>query len=113
MSAVGGKRLAKRSIIGSRICAPLRETNQYSPGIIIGSKNHDEFLYFNNCSTGITPNCKFVVRFETGETREFSESELVGPGFGNVSSLKLRSGQKVFVTHNGREVSGKKISFIN
>ncbi|OXA58169.1 zinc finger protein 704 [Folsomia candida] len=101
-----GKRLAKRSIVGTRICAPMRETSQYSPGVIIGSKNPDELHCFNNCHTGITPNSKYVVRFETGETREFSESELVGPGFGNVSSLKLRTGQKVFVTHNGREISG-------
>jgi hypothetical protein len=84
----------------------MKDMKQYSPGIIIGSKNPDELLYFSNCHTGITPNSKYVVRFETGETREFSESELVGPGFGNVSSLKLRSGQKVFVTNNGREVCG-------
>lgn len=100
-----GKRIAKRSIIGARICAPTRETGHYNPGKITGLKNPDE-LSFNNCHTGITSNSKFIVRFDNGETREFSESELVGPGFGNVSSLKLRSGQKVFVTNNGREVSG-------
>jgi len=100
-----GKRLAKRSIVGTRICAPFRETGQYNPGVIIGSKNPDE-LNFNNCHTGITSNSKYIVRFESGDTREFSESELVGPGFGSVNSLKLRSGQKTFVTHNGREVTG-------
>lgn len=100
-----GKRLAKRSIVGTRICAPNRETGQYKPGMIIGSKNPDE-LNFNNCHTGIASNSKYIVRFESGETREFSESELVGPGFGSVNSLKLRSGQKTFVTHNGREVTG-------
>lgn len=90
-----GKRLAKRSIVGTRICAPQRETGHYYPGVIIGSKNLDEFFSFNNCHTGITPNTKYIVRFENGDTREFPESELVGPGFGQVSSLKLRGGQKV------------------
>jgi len=98
-----GKRLAKRSIVGTRICA--LNNGLYTPGVIIGSKNPKE-LNFNNCHTGITSNSKYIVQFEGGETREFAENELVGPGFGNVSSLKLRAGQKVFVTHNGREVSG-------
>lgn len=100
-----GKRLAKRSIVGTRICALYKESGLYHPGLIIGCKNPDE-LSFHNCHTGITANSRYVVRFESGETREFSESELIGPGFGSVSSLKLRSGQKTFVTHNGREVSG-------
>ncbi|CAG7836547.1 unnamed protein product [Allacma fusca] len=100
-----GKRLAKRSIVGTRVCALYKENGLYHPGVIIGSKNPDE-LNFHNCHTGITSNSRYVVRFETGETREFSESELIGPGFGSVNSLKLRPCQKTFVTHNGREVSG-------
>lgn len=100
-----GKRLAKRSIVGTRVGGPCKETGHYNPGVIIGCKNMDE-LSFSNCHTGVTANTRYVVRFETGESREFKENELVGPGFGNVGSLKLRSGQKVFVTHNGREVCG-------
>lgn len=101
------KRLAKRSIIGTRVCGALKETGLYHPGVIIGSKNPDEFILNSASShTGITPNSKFVVRFDTGEVREFSEGELVGPGFGNVGSLKLKPKQKAFVTHNGREVCG-------
>lgn len=99
------KRLAKRSIVGTRVSGPLKETGLYHPGVIIGSKNPDEFV-LNNCHTGIGPNSKYVVRFDSGDVREFSEGELVGPGFGSVSSLKLKPKQKAFVTHNGREVCG-------
>jgi hypothetical protein len=101
------KRLAKRSIVGTRISAPCKETGLFHPGIIIGSKNSEDHLqFFHNCHTGITPNSRYVVRFEGGDTREFVESDLIGPGFGNMNNLKLRSGQKTFVTYNGREVPG-------
>ena len=102
------KRLAKRSILGTRVSAPCKETGLFHPGIIVRSKNSDNHLqFFPNCHTGITLNSRYVVQFEkSGETREFQESDLIGPGFGNMNNLKLRSGQQTFVTHNGREVPG-------
>jgi hypothetical protein len=64
--------------------------------LIVGCKNYD-VQFFNTSHTGITPNSKYIVRFEnTGETREFSESDLIGPGFGSVPTA-LVQGQKVFV----------------
>ena len=50
---------------------------------------------------------RYSVRFEsTRAVREFSESEIVGPGFSSVTSSKLRPGQIVYVTHANREVQG-------
>jgi len=105
MSAL--KRLAKRSIVGTRVSAPIKENGLYTAGVIIGSRNaSEEHPFFANCATGITPSSKYVVRFENGDTREYQESDLIGSGFGNVNNLRLRSGQKAWVTYNGREVMG-------
>lgn len=115
------KRIAKRSIVGSRVSALNKETGYFYPGVIIGCKNNEDLLHGMNFtlnstnngiintsnSTIINPNTKFVVKFESnGEIREFTENELVGPGFKSMNKLKLRSGQKIWITYNGREVNG-------
>lgn len=45
-----------------------------------------------------------------GLSREFRESELIGPGFRSIMDVKLNPGQKVFLTYNGRESSGEVMS---
>lgn len=56
---------------------------------------------------------KYAVRsiMETGgsgrqQLREYSEVDLIGPGFQTTAGLTLQSGQKVYVTFTGREVAG-------
>ncbi len=50
---------------------------------------------------------RYSVRFEgTRKVSEFSESEIIGPGFQNVSTSKLRPGQNVYITYCNREVQG-------
>lgn len=90
-----GKRLAKRSILGTRVACCL-DDGKYYGGVICAVKNAEE---------GGPP--VYSVRVE-GErrTREVREGDLVGSGFTGVGSVKLRSGQKVYITHNNREVSG-------
>lgn len=90
-----GKRLAKRSILGTRVACCL-EDGKYYAGVICAVKTIDE--------GGPTV---YSVRVE-GErrSREVRESDLVGSGFTAVASVKLRSGQRVYITHNNREVSG-------
>jgi hypothetical protein len=39
--------------------------------------------------------------------KEYKETELIGPGFQAVTGFRLLPGQKVFLTYNGREVSGE------
>lgn len=111
-----GKRLAKRSIIGMRVCA-LGEDGLYYPGRIHAVKTPASPKDNQNC-INLTPNTRYSVRFDPnpmfGPQRrgfsvpasEFSCSELIGDGFGSIIDVKLKRGQKVYVTHNGRETCG-------
>lgn len=90
-----GKRLAKRSILGTRVACCL-EDGKYYAGVICAVKTMDD--------GGPTV---YSVRVE-GErrAREVRESDLVGSGFTSVGSVKLRVGQRAYITHNNREVCG-------
>ncbi|KAG0717468.1 hypothetical protein GWK47_054327 [Chionoecetes opilio] len=90
-----GKRLAKRSILGTRVACCL-EDGKYYAGVICAVKTMDD--------GGPTA---YSVRVE-GErrSREVRESDLVGSGFTAVGSVKLRVGQRAYITHNNREVCG-------
>lgn len=90
-----GKRLAKRSILGTRVACCL-EDGKYYAGVICAVKTMDD--------GGPTA---YSVRVE-GErrAREVRESDLVGSGFTAVGSVKLRVGQRAYITHNNREVCG-------
>lgn len=106
-----GKRLAKRSIIGTRVCAQGEDGKFYS-GVIHAVKTPGNSDAFAN-SAGET---RYSVRFDplpgnskrlVSAMREYRETELIGPGFQAVTGFKLQPGQKVFLTYNGREVSGE------
>lgn len=105
-----GKRLAKRSIIGTRVCAP-GEDGKYYSGVIHAVKTPASFPENNNC-INLTPNTRYSVRFDPRQgnlgrtTAEFRESDLIGPGFRSVVGIELVAGQKCYVTYNGREVAG-------
>ncbi|XP_046391901.1 zinc finger protein 704 [Ischnura elegans] len=104
-----GKRLAKRSIIGTRVCA-LGEDQLYHPGVINAVRT-------TAAPAGSGPGeNRYSVRFDCSSpqrrgsgvvAREYRDSEIVGPGFRSVTNVRLRPGQKVFLTHNGREVAGR------
>lgn len=106
-----GKRLAKRSIIGTRVCAPGSDGKYYS-GVIHAVKTPGSFPENNNC-INLTPNTHYSVRFDPRQgsqcigTMEFKEVDLIGPGFRSVLEIYLVVGQKVFVTYKGREVCGE------
>jgi len=126
-----GKRLAKRSILGTRVCAPA-EDGRYLTGVIRDTKTSmdgRETIYTvmidvdktnpitttsssttttttptpiptsNNSSNNMTTVAKKVCR-------EYRGSELIGPGFESISIAKLSTGQRVYITYNGREVPG-------
>lgn len=106
-----GKRLAKRSIIGTRVCAPGEDGKFYS-GVIQAVKTPANFTDNNNC-INLTPNTRYTVRFDSRQgnlgrtTSEFYENDLIGPGFQSVLGVELVRAQKCFVTFNGREVCGE------
>jgi len=104
-----GKRLAKRSIIGTRVCAPGGDDGLWYSGVIQAVKTPATGIRDNNC-INLTPNTKYTVRFDVKTEmvrREFKETELIGPGFRGILDVKLKPGQKVFLTLNGRESSGE------
>lgn len=96
-SAGAGKRLAKRSIIGTRVCAPAGDDGKLCSGIIAAVKTAAD-----GSETG------YSIRFDDGTSgrREYRATELVGPGFRTLSDLRLMAGQRVYITFNGREISG-------
>lgn len=98
-----GKRLAKRSIIGTRVAA-LGDDGLYYSGMIQAVKTPAPFPENNNC-INLTPNTRYTVRFDGGKsTREYRDVELIGPGFRGMQGVKLQPKQRVFLTYNGREV---------
>ncbi|KAJ8871329.1 hypothetical protein PR048_027646 [Dryococelus australis] len=101
-----GKRLAKRSIIGTRVCAPAEDGKFYA-GVIHAVKTPGVAGGDGHANTGET---RYSVRFDkqrSASTREYRETELIGPGFQPVTGFKLQPGQRVYLTYNGREVSGE------
>lgn len=129
-----GKRLAKRSIIGTRVCA-LGTDGFYYAGVIqnVKSPHSSTSPSFIRAPLGppsdpalvSTPNSAnmYVVRFDVKrnavgpgkvaihpgvpQNREFRDLELIGPGFRNILDCTLKRGQKIFVTNNGRECNGE------
>lgn len=107
------KRLAKRSIVGTRICAPGPDKLYYS-GIIQKVKTPSIGIIDTNHCITLTHDTKYTVRFDIGQAmvglREYLGSELIGPGFQNVINVNLAAGQRVFITYNGRESVAEVIS---
>ncbi|GFY58521.1 DUF4772 domain-containing protein [Trichonephila inaurata madagascariensis] len=87
-----GKRLAKRSILGTRVCAPNAQ-GVFVPGVIQATRTDDH-------------RSVYTVSLDDKTVAEYGQAELVGPGFKSVMDVILQRGQRVFVTHNGREVKG-------
>lgn len=99
-----GKRLAKRSIVGTRVCGPGPDKLWYS-GVIQKVKTPPT-VRDTNCIM-LTPDTRYTVRFDIGQnmigSKEYLGSQLIGPGFQSVMSVILSPGQKCFITYNGRE----------
>ena len=94
-----GKRIAKRSILGTRVVAPGADGRFY-PAVITSVTTRDRLPYKSDEN-------KYTVCFDNSRRlAEFSETALIGPGFGCVSRVagRLLAGQRVYLTHLGREV---------
>ncbi|XP_065225261.1 zinc finger protein 395-like isoform X2 [Planococcus citri] len=101
-----GKRLAKRSIIGTRICAPGEDGLFYS-GVIQSVKtptDHGDFE--TNMDTLYSVRFDYSAKKCPSLKREFYGSDIIGPGFQTLTNIRLNAGQKVYLTYNGREISG-------
>lgn len=89
-----GKRLAKRSILGTRVSVQNPDGFFYS-GIIQATKTK---AYGQEYYSVRLDNNKHVV--------EVCDQDIIGPGFRSTSSFHFPKGQPVFITLSGREVSG-------
>ncbi|KAI8764661.1 zinc finger protein 395, partial [Biomphalaria glabrata] len=92
----GNKRLAKRSIVGTRVSALWPQDGRFYPGIIQSQLSEDTIT-----SSGV-----YVVKFNDGHCLNVKSKLIIGHGFQPITSVTLKWGQKVFITLNGREVSG-------
>ena len=125
------KRLAKRSILGTRV-AVRGDDGKFYAGMIQATKTCEEGESSSATaaafsSGGVTAHSeaagtsavaaaaaasaaaenRYSVRLDTTrKVKEFAESEIVGPGFGSVAGNTLCAGQIVYVTHMNREVQG-------
>ncbi|XP_041360830.1 zinc finger protein 704-like isoform X2 [Gigantopelta aegis] len=89
------RRLAKRSIVGTRVCA-LWQDGRYYPGVI-EAQSSDESMF--TCAM-------FIVKFDDGYQKDIPGKFIIGPGFQSGPTTQLKHGQKVYLTLHGREVSG-------
>ena len=105
-TTMSGKRLAKRSIVGTRVVAP-GDDGKYYPGYTAAVKTCEGA---DSSEDPPPATSRYSVRFEhTRAVGEFHESEIIGPGFSALTGSKLRAGQIVYVTHANREVQGSVI----
>ncbi|GAB1597744.1 zinc finger protein 704-like [Argonauta hians] len=118
----GNRRLAKRSIVGTKISAACQDGRFYtgviqavrsSPDAGETSDNTRINREYNinspnrfSVTPGILPASSYCVKFENGQIQEVDSKSIIGPGFQTMSSVHLLEGQKVYVTLNGREVTG-------
>ncbi|CAD5125228.1 DgyrCDS13467 [Dimorphilus gyrociliatus] len=89
----GTKRLAKRSIVGTKVCAPGQDGRFYA-GVI------------NSTKTGPRDEDLYVIKFDDGILRTYDEKNIYGGGFQSITSCQLPEGQQVYITYNGRELCG-------
>ncbi len=71
------RRLAKRSIIGTRVCAPWQDGRFY-PGSIQATEtaiNGDEY---------------YTVSFDDGYSKNLLDKDIIGPGFQPIQVLTLK-----------------------
>ena len=91
-----GKRLAKRSILGTRVAAPIGD-GHYMTGVIQAVKTCEDPSLAN----------RFSVRLDDSRVSEYLDHDLVGPGFKPVTCIQMVPGQTVYCTHLQREMSGR------
>lgn len=87
------KRLPKRSILGTRVSAPWSDGRFYCGNVeSMTEQPNGQYMY--------------SVLFDDGYSKLYFHKDIVGQGFNSTTGIFLKHGQKVFITHQGREVCG-------
>ncbi|MEE6477160.1 hypothetical protein FKM82_011384 [Ascaphus truei] len=93
MASMLSKRLGKRSLLGARVCTPSLSAD----GMLVeGQMSMQAEL------TGAT----HLGPYENGCYKEYAEESGCASGTVSISRFKLYPGQKVYITHNGKECVG-------
>jgi len=84
------RRLPKKSVLGTRVCAPWNDGRFY-PGVIesMTEQPNGQFMY--------------AVLFDDGYSKRYFHKDIVGPGFSTNSGIFLKHGQAAYITNHGRE----------
>uniref|UniRef100_UPI00398F63C0 zinc finger protein 395-like isoform X2 n=1 Tax=Pristiophorus japonicus TaxID=55135 RepID=UPI00398F63C0 len=96
MASVLSRRLGKRSLLGALVHTP----SPSGDGMLIPGQIQAFRL------DSVRGNSSYTVSFEDGQFKEYSEDSIIGPGFQSLARFKLYPGQKVYLTHDGRECAG-------
>lgn len=92
------RRPGKRSIIGTRVCAP-NDDGFYHPGAIQAMAPGRQ--------DAADQDQLYVVLFDDGFSKTFRDRDLIGSGFQAFTAAHVKAGQVVYITHHGREVKGR------
>ncbi|KAM4772505.1 zinc finger protein 395 [Rhinophrynus dorsalis] len=91
MASMLSKRLGKRSLLGARVCTPSAD------GMLVEGQMSIQTELPGGAHLGV---------YEGGWYKECSEETSCVPGNFPSSRFKLYPGQKVYITHNGKECAG-------
>ncbi|KAE8605519.1 hypothetical protein XENTR_v10015183 [Xenopus tropicalis] len=93
MASMLSKRLGKRSLLGARVCTPTLSAD----GMLVDGQMSIQAELSAGLGAGA---------FEGGYCKECPEDGSCASGISPISRFKLYPGQKVYITHNGREYVG-------
>ena len=108
-----GRRLAKRSIVGTRVSVPVTGVPAAGQTLFVPAVIHSTRvlgLETSYCVFFATHDAE--LRAILPNRKEYRAEQMVGPGFQSVAQAVRRfaAGQRVFLTFKGREVSGCVVS---
>ena len=89
---MSSRRRPKNSLLGIRVCAPWKDGYFYC-GVIEAVKSKP------------TGENTYTLLFDDDYIAEVDEEQIVGPGFNSTSVVPLKTGQRVYITYQDREVA--------
>lgn len=81
------------AFVGKQVGAPWQDGIFY-PGVI------------RSVATSNTGASMYTVEFEDRYIKDYTDRQIIGPGFQNIRDIHLKFNQKVYITHGGLEVCG-------
>ena len=108
-STSGAARVGKRSIVGTRVAVPVTAAGEtlYVPAVVHSTRVLGLETSYCVFFTTAAHDSHDSLRALLPSRREYRAEQIIGPGFQSVSAVRrFATGQRVFLTHKGREVTG-------